>query len=84
MLVYSSAKFNPKRNGHGYEYYSRDAICGECGCVIGRQECYNYNKDESKMKFSFREREKNSYEFCPYCGKKLKKIILKKDDCYEL
>lgn len=71
MIVYSSEHFHSTVNGHGYKYYSRDAICGECGCVIGRQECYDYNKDKSKMKFSFREREKNSYEFCPYCGKPL-------------
>ena len=71
MFVYSSPNFNPKRNGHGYEYYSRDAICGECGSVIGRQECYNYTKEPRE--YSFYNREKNNYEFCPYCGKPLKK-----------
>lgn len=71
MLVYSSEKFNPKRNGHGYEYYSRDGICGECGSVIGTLECYNYNKEPRE--YSFYNREKNSYEFCPYCGEPLKK-----------
>lgn len=82
MLVFSSPRFNPKRDGHGYEYYSRDAICGECGSVIGSQSCYEHKPMEEK--FYFENRDKNYYEFCPYCGKKLKKIILKKDDCYEL
>ena len=69
MLVYSSGHFNPKRNGHGYEYYSRDAICGECGSVIGKQDCYDTKEPK---KYFFYDREKNDYKFCPYCGKKLK------------
>ena len=69
MLVYSSPRFNPKKDGHGYEYYSRDGICGECGAVIGQQVCYEHKPMEKK--FFFKDRDKNNYEFCPYCGKSL-------------
>lgn len=71
MLVYSSPRFNPKRNGHGYEYYSRDAICGCCGKVIGIQVCYGYTPKERK--YFFENREINYYQFCPYCGELLNK-----------
>ena len=69
MLVYSSENFNPKRNGHGYEYYSRDAICGCCGKVIGKQICYEYEQKEKE--YFFENREINYYKFCPYCGNEI-------------
>ena len=72
MLVYSSEHFHSKVNGHCYEYYSRDAICGNCGIIIGRQTCYNYSKgNKDKREYYFEDREKNNYKFCPYCGKPL-------------
>lgn len=71
MLVYSSGKFVGKRNGHGYEYYTRDAICGECGKIIGSQDCYELSPKEQK--YFFRDRDKKHYVFCPYCGKPLNK-----------
>lgn len=68
MLVYSSSYHVPKRpGGHGYEHDIRDAICGNCSKVIGRQTKYD-NKEE----FYFDDREKNEYTFCPYCGKVIK------------
>ena len=69
MLVYSSGQFVGKRNGHGYEYYKRDAICGECGSVIGEQNCYEHSPKEQE--YFFKDRDKQKYKFCPYCSAKL-------------
>ena len=69
MLVYSSSSYVPKApGGHGYEHYTRDAICGNCGKVIGNQ--IKFTDEEG---FYFYTREKNEYIYCPYCGKELKR-----------
>lgn len=66
MLVYSSPRY--ERNGYGDMVYKRDATCGECGAMIGSQESYKSKKEG----YSFKDRYKKNYIFCPYCGKELK------------
>lgn len=66
MLVYSTGVYIPKRNGHGYNKEVRDAICGCCGNSIGQQTKY-----EDYKEFSFDERIKGLYKFCPFCSKPL-------------
>ena len=65
MLIYSN-EFYISNNGNGYELYERDAICGNCGYVLDRQERYKGNKD-----FTFSETIKTKWKFCPVCGEKL-------------
>ena len=63
-MLYSREKFF-KDNLNHYDGYERDAICSSCGTVIGEQTKYSdWNN------FSFNEREKNDYVYCPYCGHK--------------
>lgn len=53
---------------HSYDRYVRDALCSECGKIIGEQAKYpDFHKE-----FYFND-EKNDYEYCPYCGHKFKK-----------
>lgn len=72
MLVYSKEKsikahedINRPYYNHSYDRYVRDAICGNCGKVIGEQVKYpDFHKE-----FRFDEEyEKEEYKFCPYCG----------------
>lgn len=70
MLFYSRERFikahqdvtNPYYN-HSYGRYVRDAICSNCGKVIGEQVKYDIEKT-----FSFAERDFRDYKHCPYCG----------------
>lgn len=53
---------------HSYDRYVRDALCSECGKIIGEQNKYpDFDTD-----FYFVD-EKNDYTHCPYCGHKFKK-----------
>lgn len=64
--IYTEPRFVGQRNGHGYEYYTREVYC-TCGKKIGTQSKY-----DDWDPFSFDEREKKNYVFCPYCGNSLK------------
>ena len=68
MLVYSKPRYVPEsRATNWYSYYTRSAICGQCGEEIDTQTS---NKGD---KFYFDVREKAQYKFCPYCGEPLYK-----------
>ena len=64
-LIYAHEdRKNPYYN-HSYNRYVRDAICSECGQLIGEQLRYpDFNED-----FRFVD-EKAHYKHCPYCGHK--------------
>ena len=66
MLVYSNS-FYIKDNGNGYSLHIRDAICSNCGKIIGRQEKY----ERMYKEFAFSNREKAEWGYCPYCASKL-------------
>ena len=51
---------------YSYDRYVRDAICFECGRILGEQIKY-----EGCESFRFGD-EKDSYRNCPYCGHKFK------------
>lgn len=66
-VIYTEPRFRGKdSNGHGYERYEREVYC-VCGKKIGTQTKYN-----GWDNFSFDDREKANYKFCPYCGKEFK------------
>lgn len=66
-VIYTEPYFKGKdAGGHGYERYIRDVYC-VCGKKIGTQTKY-----DGWEHFSFDNREKEEYKFCPYCGKELK------------
>ena len=68
MLVYSNSSYVPATRGtNWYDWYTRSAICGQCGKQIDTQSS---TKGEE---FYFDSREKANYKFCPYCGKPLYK-----------
>lgn len=71
-------KVRTDRTGYGYKYYERDAICNKCGVVLGSQRAYNEYKEPKEEEFVFEEREKNNYDYCPYCGEQLYEIPLYK------
>ena len=51
---------------HSYDREVRDALCSNCGVVIGEQVKYpDFDKD-----FHFDSKEKDSFSFCPHCGHK--------------
>ena len=52
---------------NGYDREVRDAICSNCGAVIGEQQKY-----EIENQFHFIENEKENYTHCPYCGHEFK------------
>lgn len=67
-VIYTEPCFKGKdARGHGYERYERDVYC-VCGKKIGTQTKY-----DGWDNFSFDDREKADYKFCPYCGKELKR-----------
>lgn len=75
MLVYLPETFIkahenvsiPYKN-HSYDRYVRFCICGSCGSQVGEQVKYpNFEKE-----FSFADKEKGDWIFCPICGNKLK------------
>ena len=49
----------------GYDFYNRAVYC-TCGKKLGTQTKYEGQND-----FSFVEREKAEYKFCPFCGKEI-------------
>ena len=66
-VIYTEPCFKDKdARGHGYAKYIREVYC-TCGKKIGTQSKYDGWKN-----FSFNEKEKIEYKFCPYCGKDLK------------
>lgn len=72
MLVYSKPQYHPEsRATNWYSYYTRSAICTECGNEFGIQT--SYQGDD----FYFNEREKAKYTHCPYCGQPLYEENLK-------
>lgn len=74
MLVYSSEKFigahentSISYRNHSYDRHVRDAICGNCGKLIGEQIKYpNFDKQ-----FYFENTETRKWKHCPYCSEKL-------------
>ena len=78
MLVYSSPRFYEREKYHTYyDRETRDAICGNCGHIIGIQERY---PDWESKEFSFEEREKKGYKYCPYCAASLKEEMKEQKD----
>lgn len=72
MLIYTEPQYHGKRPGdHGYVHYTREVYC-TCGKKLGTQTKY-----DGQSSFSFDEREKADYKFCPYCGKEI--VMLKED-----
>ena len=68
MLIYTEPQYHGLRpGGHGYEHYTREVYC-TCGKRIGKQTKYADWDD-----FSYDDREKAEYKFCPYCGNKITK-----------
>ena len=74
MVVYSKETFIkahenisiPYKN-HSYDRYVRDVICCSCGHSIGEQNKYPVWDKE----FSFEDKDKANWEYCPYCGNEL-------------
>lgn len=60
-VIYTEPRFD--KSDRRYDKYIREVYC-VCGKKIGTQtkyvDCNN---------FTFDEREKQNYKFCPYCGK---------------
>lgn len=72
MLVYSKPEYRPAtRSSNWYDWYTRSAICSQCGTELGKQT--SLKGDE----FYFDKREQSEYTFCPYCGTPLYKEELK-------
>ena len=66
-LIYAHQDVSRPYYNHSYDRDVRDALCSECGKVIGEQVKYpDFEKD-----FSFGD-EKDKYTHCPYCGHKFK------------
>lgn len=64
-LIYAHQDRNRPYYNHSYDRDVRDALCSECGKVIGEQVRYPHFKES----FHF-EDEKAKYTHCPYCGHK--------------
>ena len=74
MLVYSNEKFikahentSISYRNHSYDRHVRDAICANCGTVLGEQVKY-FNIDKQ---FYFGNAEMRNWKYCPYCSEKL-------------
>ena len=68
-MFYSNTRFIKANHPNAYDKEVRDALCRNCGCVIGEQLRYPHLKSEV---FNFAS-EKDSYEYCPHCGHKFVK-----------
>ena len=75
VMIYGSEKFikahQDVRNSyynHSYDRCVRDALCSECGKVIGEQNKYPDFAEEF-----FFGNEKDNYTHCPFCGHKFKR-----------
>ena len=66
MLVYSNSFYEQANiTNSGYDREIRDAICNQCGKVVGRQQKYCGIDDD----WSFEKRDYNDFKYCPYCGR---------------
>lgn len=75
-MFYGKTRFIKAHQNRSISYYNhyydrevRDAICSNCGVIIGEQVKYDMDK-----KFHFDDtKEKDNYSYCPYCGHKFNK-----------
>lgn len=93
MLVYSTERFikahldiDRSYFNHNYDRIARDAICGNCGYVIGEQSHYTHFRSKE---FSFDDSHKNEWICCPKCGEpfyntiETDKAFIKKEETHE-
>ena len=70
MLVYSTERFIKAHmapdtyHNHSYDRMTRDAICGNCGYIIGEQVRYTHLRSKE---FYFDDHHKNDWKCCPKC-----------------
>lgn len=67
-MIYGSEIVTHRYYDGSYYKDVREALCSECGELIGEQVRYTHIDAD----FRFRD-EKELYKYCPYCGHKFKK-----------